>query len=127
MAEKEFLSILAAIIILTAVASFNFILKLDFNMIAIIFLFSVIIIGIHVASKKIVAYSLDSGVEHSLWNIQRFGYRTLWYSKQPIPAGIIIPIFVTIFSLGFVKPMTLLIYETNALKARAAKRFGYYS
>src|SRR3989344_428080 len=127
MGKNEFLHIIAAIIILTAVASFNFIIKKDLETVPKIFLFAVILICVHVISKKLIAYSLDSSVKHSLWSIQRYGYRTVWYFKKPIPAGIILPIFLTIYSIGYLKPMTLLTYQTNALKARAAKRFGYYS
>ena len=47
--------------------------------------------------------------------------------NKSIFAGVLIPIFVAIVSLGTIKLMTVLTYETRALKRRAAKRFGPYS
>ncbi len=127
MATKEFFHILAAVIILTAVSSFTFILKKDFYMLGAIFLFSVIIIGIHVISKKLVAYALDANAEHSIWSVSRYGFKPTQYFKKSVPAGIMAPVFFTIFSLGLIKPLAILTYETQALKVRAAKRFGFYS
>jgi len=47
--------------------------------------------------------------------------------KKEKPFGFYIPLFFTLFSLGLIKVMTFLTYETGALKHRAAKRHGYYS
>lgn len=127
MATKEFFHILAGVIILTAVSSFTFILRKEFYMPGAIFIFSVIIIGIHVISKKLMAYSLDANAEHSIWSVSRYGFKPTNYFKKNVPAGIIAPIFFTIISLGLIKPLAILTYETQALKVRASKRFGFYS
>tara|TARA_Y100000034_G_scaffold135972_1_gene210059 strand:+ start:3720 stop:4259 length:540 start_codon:yes stop_codon:yes gene_type:complete len=90
-------------------------------------LFSIIILAVYIFSKKIMAHLLDSTVEHEIWFWQRFGFKKQHKLKTPVPAGIILPLFITVFSLGFAKFLTLMTFETRALKHRAARRFGFYS
>ncbi len=127
MQQKEFTNILIAIIIFTAIASFSQVLKENYSFIFIAFGFSTIIIAISVFSKKFIASLLDSDVEHEFFTMQRFWFKPKDYLKNPVPAGIIFPIFFSLFSLGLLKVPTLLTYETKASKYRASKRFGHYS
>lgn len=123
----EFKHILAAIVTLTIVISFSFALQGHWNLVAQSLLFAVIIIVVHVFSKKFVASLLDADVTHEIWSFSRYWFRPQDYFKKKIPSGIILPLFFTIFTLGKLKVMTFLTYETRALKVRAAKRFGFYS
>lgn len=127
MKQSEFSHILSAIIILTIIASFSSLLKAEWQIIPIILVFSIIIIAIHVFTKKLTAYLLDSNVEHEIWQMQNFGFKKSYQLKKPIPAGIIFPLVVTILSLGTIIFSPILTYETRALKHRASKRFGFYS
>jgi len=127
MNQREFSHVIAAIIIFTVISSFPSLIKKDYGSIPLYFLFSAIIISIAIVSKKIIAYSLDANVKHQIWAAKRFGYRPHWHLKNDIPAGIIFPLVLSVFSIGFLKFPALLTYETSALKHRAAKRFGYYS
>ncbi len=127
METAEFRDILAAIIILTIVSSFTFVLDSQWSAVPQIFLFFVIIIVLSVFTKKAIAYALDSDVEHELWKIERYGFSHTSHFKTPKLAGIIIPLFFTLVSLGKFIVMPLLTYETRALKHRAAKRHGFYS
>ena len=127
MKSSEFLHILAAIVVLTLVAGFSFIIKGNWEIFAMVFGFSAIIIALSVLAKKGAAYLLDSNVEHEIWNMSRYGLIPSWHLKKPIPAGIIFPLFFTLFTLGIIKFTAILTYETRALKYRAAKRFGFYS
>tara|TARA_Y100000034_G_scaffold120499_1_gene163486 strand:- start:2252 stop:2908 length:657 start_codon:yes stop_codon:yes gene_type:complete len=127
MSLKEYKHITAAVLILTIVASFSSLATGSFEILPIALAFSIIIISVHVISKKFLASSLDTNVEHELFTFQRFGLKPHWKFKSPLPAGIIFPLFFSIFSLGIVKLSTLLTYETRALKHRAARRFGLYS
>ena len=124
---NEFKQILAAILTLTIVIGLSFALEGDWNMLVQALLFSAIIIAVHVFSKKVAANLLDSDVEHEIWSFARYGLKPNWHFKKSLPFGIIIPLFFTIFTLGKLKVMTFLTYETRALKIRAAKRFGFYS
>lgn len=127
MKQSEFLNILVAIVILTLTAGFSLALAGKWNGIAQIFLFSTIIVLISIFAKKIMAYLLDSDVEHEIWKVSRWGWKPQQYFKKAVPAGVIFPLFFSLISSGLLKFIPLLTYETRALKRRAAKRFGFYS
>lgn len=122
---SELVHILVAILIIFLVSSFTFILKGNYILLAQIFLFSIIIMFVSVFSKKAMAYSLDSNVEHEIW--QSAFELTPQKSAKEYPAGVIVPILLSLITLGKLKFLALLTYEARALKHRAAKRFGYYS
>lgn len=127
MNPSEFKHIIVAAIISTVVISLSSVLNKDYNFVPIAFILSVIIIGTNIIGKKISAYQLDSDIEHELWFTKRFGIKPKQRFPKPIPVGIILPILISIFSLGTFYLFTFLTYESRALKHRAAKRFGYYS
>ena len=127
MASKEFFSLIGAIIVLTIVFGFSSALESNWSQIALILLFSAIIISLNITSKKLTAHSLDIDVSHSIWSWSRYGLHPHSHFKNPVPIGIILPIIISLFSLGLFKFPAILIYEARALKTRAAKRFGFYS
>lgn len=127
MKASEFSHILAAIVVLTAVAGFSFGVAGEWENIAKVFAFSVVIISVSVFAKKIAAFLLDADVEHEIWQMSRYGFKSSWHLEKAVPAGVIFPLFFSVFSLGAIKFMGTLTYETRALKYRAAKRFGFYS
>jgi hypothetical protein len=124
---QEFLNILAAIVILTVVAGFSLAVKSDWTGVAQAFLFSAVIIFVTILAKKAMGYWLDCGVEHEILKFSRWGYKQHQHLPRPIPGGIIFPLFFTLFSWGLIKFPAILVYETTALKRRAAKRFGVFS
>lgn len=123
---SEFMHILGAILALTVIGSFSFLVSSDWAMLPKVLLFAAIIIFSAIFSKKFMAYILDADVEHETWKISRYGIKQHQHLNKEIP-GIIIPLILTLFSLGYIKFAALLTYEGRALKKRAAKRFGYYS
>jgi hypothetical protein len=125
--KKEFLHILAATIILALVIGFSSILAGDYQGMATALLFAIVIIAVSVYAKKGVAYLLDANAEQELWTVKRYGILPHQHFKNPLPAGIIVPLVFTLATLGFFKFMAVLSYEARALRARAARRFGYYS
>lgn len=131
MKEKEIIHIIIAILVLSIIISFSKIIKNDIAYLGTAILFAFIIIGVNIASKKVVANLLDSDIEHSIWFWSRYGlkpgYHIGYPAEKPIPAGVLLPLILTAFSIGFIKFPTILTYETSALKRRVAKRFGYYS
>ncbi|MBM3232266.1 hypothetical protein FJZ21_02725 [Candidatus Pacearchaeota archaeon] len=127
MKNKEINEIIIAIITLGFVSGFIELTQGDLESFGYIVLFGAIIIGINILSKKITASRLDADVQHEVWKMQRFWFNPSDKFNKGIYAGIIIPVFVAIISLGTVRLMTVLTYETRALKRRAAKRFGPYS
>ncbi len=127
MKNYEFPHIIIAIVTLTIVAGFSFIIKAQWNNLASAFAFSTIIIFISVMMKKLTANFLDANAEHELWQMQNFGFTKEFQLKKPIPVGIIFPLILSLFSLGLIKFPAILTYEAKALKYRASKRFGFYS
>lgn len=127
MKEKEITQIIIAIAVLGFVSGFVELIRGDITGFAIILGFGAVIIAVNIAAKKIMASRLDADVEHEVWKMQRFGFWPGAHLEKSISAGVIIPLFVSIVTLGSIKLMTILTYETRALKRRAAKRFGPYS
>ena len=127
MKEKEITQITIAILVLGFVSGFMELIRGDYKTFSIIVVFGAIIIAANIISKKLMASHLDADVKHEIWQMQRFGFKPHHYLKKSIMAGGIIPLFVTIITLGGIKLMSILTYETRALKRRAAKRFGPYS
>jgi Zn-dependent protease len=127
MEQSELVAVFGAIIIFTIVAGFGFAISGSYIMVAQSFAFAAIIIFVVVFAQKLAAYLLDSNATHSIWSITWYGFSPHHHFKKPVPAGVILPVFFSFFSLGLFKLTTFLTYETKALKYRAAKRFGYYS
>ncbi len=127
MDSREIFHLLIAILVLAIVISFANALKGNFLSIGLALLFAFLIIAFNVVGKKIAASSLDVDVENELWFWERYGLKPGWHLEKPIPLGVILPLVLTAFSVGIVKCMTLITYETKALKRRAARRFGFYS
>ena len=127
MKNKELQQIIIAIIVLGFVSGFLELIKRELKPFFVIMGFSAIIIVINIFAKKIVASRLDADVEHEIWKMDRFWFNPSDYIKKGVMAGVIIPFFVTVVSLGSIKLMTIMTYETHALKRRAARRFGPYS
>ena len=124
---KEFRHLISAVVILFAVSAFEYSLSSNWVKFAQIFFFSILIVFLTVSAKKIVAYSLDTDVEHELWSLGRYGFSQDSKFKKPLSAGIILPLSISLISWGKTKVLPILTFEARALKHRAAKRFGYYS
>jgi Zn-dependent protease len=127
MGKAEIASVIAAIIVLCAITAFSFVLKNQLEEIPLLIFMCILIVCVAVFSKKVMASFLDADVEHSIWNWERYGFRAHHHLEKEIPMGIILPLFISIFSLGAAIVPTSLTYEACALKRRAARRFGNYS
>lgn len=127
MKESETISIIVAIVITGIAFGFSEIIRLQLTQFAFIVGFAAVVIGVNILAKKAMAARLDADVEHEVWRAQRYGFQPEAHLSKSIPAGVIFPLFVTAITLGTVQLMTVLTYETRALKRRAAKRFGPYS
>ncbi len=127
MKKQEIISILVAILVFSIVLSFRQIVLGNFIYVGTAIIFSASVIFTNIGAKKLAARTLDSDVEHDFWYWQRYGFKPGNYLKKKIPAGVALPLILTAFSLGFLKCMTFLTYETTALRRRAVRRFGFYS
>ena len=127
MDEKEIIQIIISIFTLGIVFSFSKLILLEFSYLGTGILFAFVIISTNILGKKLIALKLDASVRHEIWFWKRFGFKPHKHLKKEIPMGIILPLFVSAFSLGLIKVASILTYETSALKRRASKRQGHFS
>ena len=86
-----------------------------------------VIIGINVIAKKVVGFYFDSEVEIKIWNVERYWIGKYTQFEKPIPAGILVPIFLKVFSFGYLNWLAVTTFDVKAKTYRAAKRFGLYT
>ncbi len=127
MKESEIIQIIIAIVILAIVTGAKDLVSLNLDAVIKATVFSAIVIGANIIGKKIVASRLDADVEHDVWKMERYGFSVSSHLEKSVPVGIIFPLFITVISLGTVNLMSVLTYQTKALKRRAARRFGPFS
>lgn len=122
--KKEILWIIIAIIIF----EFIFVLKIENNTLKIDLrnpiklIVPPLIIFVSTATKKIAAKYFCIKIEHSIWEIKRYGYKPNSYFKKPFSVGIFLPIFLTFLSLGKIKPLTFLQFDYKNYKERRLMR-----
>ncbi len=127
MNQSEMLNIVIAIAVLAIVIGLAPMIALDPYGMVLALAFAIIIIGTNILSKVLMALNLDAKVEHSIWQWSRYGFKESEKLAKSIPMGIILPLAFSVISLGALKVMTILTYETSALKRRAARRHGHMS
>jgi len=77
-----------------------------------------LIIVTSLATKKIVAGHHAMKIEHSDWKLIQWFWLKRTYLKKPLPLGLIVPFFLAIFTLGFLKPFTFFQFETENLSEK---------
>ncbi|MFH1801734.1 MAG: hypothetical protein ABH804_02805 [archaeon] len=120
--KNEIITILLVSIVLGFVVS----LVKSFNAFLYALLAVFLVLGVNIFAKKIAGYYLESEIEIKLWEISRYGWTAGSRFKKPIPAGILVPILVLVFSFGYVKWLGSLIFDVKPKIYRAAKRHGLY-
>ena len=124
MLDKREIGTFAVIVLVLAITiSFLKSAEIFLNILLAIF----IIFFLNIAAKKIAAYYLDSEIEIKPWQMQRYGFKKSSYFKKPIPIGIILPIIISVLSLGRLLWMAAIVFEVKPKVYRAAKRHGLYS
>lgn len=87
-------------------------------------IFSLIII-LTTAIKKISAYHYAIKIEHSDWKLIRWWWYTRAHFKIPFPLGLILPFFLAIFTIGYLKPFTFFQFNAeNIEEVRILKKHG---
>jgi Zn-dependent protease len=118
-----------SIIIVSVVLAFGITLAKDLYAFLLILLGVFIVILINTFAKKITGFYLDSKVEVRIWEFRRYGFKPEQRSRQPIPAGLIIPLLskIILFPLNGFLWMASMVFDVNAKKYKAARRHGIYS
>jgi hypothetical protein len=90
------------------------------------FIISALILFVFIASKKIVAYKIDTKVEIKLWQLKRYWITTKAYLEKPIPIGILLPLLLSFLSSGIVKFLAFTTFVAEARPSKVTKRYGYH-
>jgi hypothetical protein len=129
MERKEAIHIIIAIIIMAIVIHFSKLLTINqgFNLVQclLILLYSAIIISLSVLIKKLVAYRRDISIQHKILTFQKYWFPKKSHFKKPIPLGIILPLFLSAVSAGFIKCFTLLQFDPKPMSSRVVKAKGF--
>ncbi len=121
--KKEIIWIIIAVLIMGFIIEFN--PKLTFSLYGL--LISAIIILISALAKKVASTHYSLKIEYKIWEFKRWGWYERSKFKKPVPIGLILPFFLSIISLGLIKPFTLLQFNAeNISKKRALKKRGAY-
>jgi len=119
---KEIISLVLVLIVLAFSNSF-----INLSLFLQSLIFFAVILFFYVASKKLMAYYLESGEETKIWTFQRWGWYERSYFKNPIPVGIILPFVLSILSLGYIKWFAVTESEVKPTEARVVRRHDVYS
>jgi len=88
-------------------------------------LFAAIIILTNILAKKIASHFYNIKITYKIWEFKRWGWHKRSEFKKPVPIGLMLPFFLSILSLGLIKPFTLLQFDTQNLpKKRVLKKRG---
>ncbi|MBD3252584.1 hypothetical protein GF386_02545 [Candidatus Pacearchaeota archaeon] len=113
--EKEIIWIIITIIIFGFIIIFP---AQTFN--PLILIVPVLIVLTDVIVKKIAAPNFNLEVKFKMWELYRYGFYERDHFKKPIPMGLILPFFLSLFSLGSLKIFTFLQFNYKDLHLRRA-------
>lgn len=125
MERGEYIDLVIAVAVFTLILSLASALTGNLAALSNGLIASVIIIGVSVGAKKLAARAYDATIRHELWTWERFGFKPGDRVQKKIPAGIILPILVSIISLGITKWPSLLTFEPSAKKGSKRVIAGY--
>jgi hypothetical protein len=119
--KKEIVWIIIAILIMGFMISFSLSPTYSLK----ILLISAIIILTSTITKKIAGEHFSIKIENTVLGLQRWGYYRRSHFNKPIPLGLILPFFISIISLGIIKPFWLLQFDSeNIMKKRIQRARG---
>jgi hypothetical protein len=87
-----------------------------------------IIITTNIVAKKLTAPHYAIKIEHDDWKLIHWGWFKRNYFKKPLPIGLIVPFFLTIFTLGYLKPFAFFQFNVKDIpEKRITKKHGFRS
>ncbi|MBS3076109.1 hypothetical protein J4429_06680 [Candidatus Pacearchaeota archaeon] len=85
----------------------------------------ILVVMTSIIVKKYIGNIHCIKIEHSVWKFQRYGWYLRSYFKKPFPIGIVFPFFLSLFSLGIIKPLAILQFDAeNIPEKRILRRKG---
>ena len=90
------------------------------------FILSLIVLLVYQTSHKLIAKKYHAHSTFRLWHLQRFWFTKNAKFKKPMPAGIILPLFLSLISNGFLKFVAVGSSEVTSIESkRIAKKFKH--
>lgn len=123
---NEIWHILLVVLILAFVEGFSH-QTYDVTVFLIAFLFVAIVVILNIAAKKLTAYYLEADIDTKIWSFQQYYFAAGMKFKKPVPIGLILPLVLSVLSLGAFKWFGVLQYDVEPMKSRVAKRHGFFS
>ena len=126
MFEKgELSTIIFAGIIITIIISFSPINGgISLAEIPIAILISIIILAVAISSKRFTAKKIDTKINFSFWKWQRYWFSTGSHLKKPFSIGVLLSLLLLVLSVGRIKFLALLQFETKPLVSKVVKQYG---
>jgi Zn-dependent protease len=119
---KEIISVIIATIVLGFVVSF----PASWNSFFIALVLVFIMLGVNILAKKAAAYFFDCSAETGIWSFQRYWYYKGAHLKKPFPIGVVLPILLSLISLGKIMWFAVAEFDLTPLSSKATKRHGLY-
>ncbi|MDD5193938.1 MAG: hypothetical protein PHF67_05135 [Candidatus Nanoarchaeia archaeon] len=124
--KKEVVWTIIAIILfgfITGISYKNDTITIDYSLSSLIV--PILVVLTSILTKKIIGNIRCIEIEHSVWKFQRWGWYLRSYFKKPFPIGLALPFFLSIFSLGIIKPLAILQFDAkNIPEKRILRRVG---
>lgn len=86
-----------------------------------------IILSVNTLVKKIAGHYFESDVKINIWEVKRYGWRPGNTFRKGLAAGIILPIFLKLITLGKFNWLACITFDVDAKVSRAAKRHDIYT
>ena len=115
------------ILIISLIIGFSLSLIDNLQSFLLMFSIALLIILVNVFGKKLAAYYYDTKIEHKIWEIQRYGFTAGSHFQRPFPIGLILPILVSVLTLGQLTWLNGLYFESKPEIYAVAKRRKHQS
>lgn len=89
-------------------------------------LLAFIIIFTSIFIKKLASKYFYVDIEHKPWHWQRYGFYARSYFKKPVLIGLILPFFLSIFSIGAIRMFTFFEFDAKKSKKKVLRKRGLY-
>jgi hypothetical protein len=117
---------LISIFIAGLILSFSLSLISNLENFSLLFFVVILVIFTNILFKEFAAYYYDLKIEHSLWEIKRYGVSAHSHFKKAFPIGAILPLITCVLSAGYLVWLNILTFEAKPEVYRVAKRRGFY-
>jgi hypothetical protein len=87
-------------------------------------LISLIILAVAIFSKRFTAKKIDTKINFSFWKWQRYWFSKGSYLKKPFSIGVLLSLLLLVLSVGKIKFLALLQFDTKALVSKVVKQYG---